>query len=311
MFTWSTDTVRARERFSLWHDVVCQTLFNVATESPPERFSARIIGRSFGAIRFAAIDADRHEIVRNRHHVARLPEDSYLISLQLRGQSRISQVDENMMLDPGEIAIFDGQRLFHIEYPESVSRIIAVVPHAMVDQRAPWLRSHPLRKITSTSPFFEFARRHLLQLAIWEPNMSESEATLLTDNLCNLIALATARDGTPGRLPQELEVEAMLAFCQKNLHDAELSPHLVATHFGISVRTLHLQFAKFGQSFGRWLLKSRLDACSKTLRDPHQRNCSISEIAYRWGFNDLSHFNKSFRAHFDMSPSQWRSRSES
>jgi len=42
------------------------------------------------------------------------------------------------------------------------------------------------------------------------------------------------------------------------------------------------------------------------LRDENQRASNISEIAYRWGFNDLSHFNKAFRARFDMTPREWR-----
>jgi AraC family transcriptional regulator, positive regulator of tynA and feaB len=29
-------------------------------------------------------------------------------------------------------------------------------------------------------------------------------------------------------------------------------------------------------------------------------------IAYRWGFNDLSHFDKAFRARFDCSPRECR-----
>jgi len=80
----------------------------------------------------------------------------------------------------------------------------------------------------------------------------------------------------------------------------------VAARFGISVRTLHLRFERLGETFGRWLLDNRLDACGKALRDPHQRAAAISEIAYRWGFNDLSHFNKAFRAQFDMTPGEWR-----
>ncbi len=127
------------------------------------------------------------------------------------------------------------------------------------------------------------------------------------ENLCNLLALASPTDVALNRMEPELQIEAMLAFCRQNLHDANLSPQLVASHFGISVRTLHLRFEKLGQSFGRWLLENRLDACSKTLRDSYQRNCSISEIAYRWGFNDLSHFNKAFRARFGMTPSEARS----
>jgi AraC-like DNA-binding protein len=80
----------------------------------------------------------------------------------------------------------------------------------------------------------------------------------------------------------------------------------VAAQFGISTRTLHLRFEKLKQTFGRWLLDSRLDASSSALRNPRQRTHSISEIAYSCGFNDLSHFNKSFRTRFGTSPSEWR-----
>ena len=32
----------------------------------------------------------------------------------------------------------------------------------------------------------------------------------------------------------------------------------------------------------------------------------ISEIAFAWGFNDLSHFGRVFREHFGMSPREFR-----
>ena len=55
------------------------------------------------------------------------------------------------------------------------------------------------------------------------------------------------------------------------------------------------------------MLDHRLEVCALALRDPRQRASNISEIAYRWGFNDLSYFNKAFRARFDMTPGEWRS----
>jgi len=306
LVTWSTDTIRARERFSYWNEVVCQTVLNVSTESPPDRFSARISGRSFGNLRFASFNCTGHELVRSRQQVARAPEDFYVITMHLHGKSHFSQDDETISLEPNEIAIVDGRNPFRVAFTEPVRRATAVIPHAMIDQRAPWLRSRPRRKITANSPFADLARRHLQKLAADASTVSESEAALLTDNLCNLLALATARDMAPSRLQPELMLEALLAFCRKNLNNPQLSPARVAAHFGISVRTLHLRFQQFGQSFGRWLLENRLDACGKALRDPQQRNGSISEIAYTWGFNDLSHFNKAFRARFGMPPRQWR-----
>lgn len=306
MDVWSTDTIQARERFSFWREVVCSAVLNVATESPPERFAARIAGRKFGALRFAAFASTSHDIVRSRQHVARAPEDYYLISLQRRGRSHISQGDEAYSLEPGEIAIVDGQRPFRIGFPDPVSRVIAVVPHAMIDRRAPWLRQAPRRKLSSGSRYLDLARRHLLQLTSGRAAETEKEASLLTDNLCNLLALASLPEATPQHMSPALQLAALLAFCRENLHDPELSPTLAAARMGVSVRTVHLRFQSLGQSFGRWLLDSRLDACAQALRDPVQRACGVSEIAYRWGFNDLSHFNKTFRARFGMTPTHWR-----
>ncbi len=303
MAIWSTDTVKPSEGFSFWHEVVCQAVLNVATESRPEGFRARMSGRSFGPLRFAAFESTSHEIVRSRQHVARAPADNYLISLQRHGQSRISQDDSRFVLEAGEIGILDGQRPFRVTFPGPVGRVIAVVPRKMLDARAPWLRRTPMRKIAAESPFADLARRHLLQLARGDRDPGEGEASLLTENLCNLLALASA-PAAPSR--PDAQVEALLGYCRQRLSDPDLSPQAVATHFGISLRTLHLRFEKVGQTFGRWVLDNRLEGCRRALRDPLQASSGISEVAYRWGFNDLSHFNKSFRARFGMTPGEWR-----
>jgi AraC-like DNA-binding protein len=182
-------------------------------------------------------------------------------------------------------------------------RAVAVVPRTMLNSRAPWLRQRALYKF-SNSHFLDLARRHMVRLVT--DDLTENESNLLTENLCNLLALASADDRPPKRLQAELELENLLIFCEKNLHFPGLSPQFVAEHFGISVRTLHTRFKKIEQTFGRWLLEARLDACSKALKDPLRQNSSISEIAYSCGFNDLSHFNKSFRVRFDATPSEWR-----
>ena len=179
-----------------------------------------------------------------------------------------------------------------------------MLPRSITEGRAPWLRRRPLFKLASNSVYADLTRRHLLQLTA--DDLSESEVALLTENLCNLLALLDHPDIPINRVQPELQLEALLDFCRRNLHDPALSPDLVAAQFGISTRTLHLRFEKFEQTFGRWLLDTRLDASCNALRNSRQHTCSISEIAYSCGFNDLSHFNKSFRMRFGTSPSEWR-----
>jgi AraC-like DNA-binding protein len=177
----------------------------------------------------------------------------------------------------------------------------------MLEQRAPWLLG-PARggKFASNARFANLLRLHITELTADAAPLGDSEASLLADSLCNLVALAAA-DGVPAtRLQPELQLEALLVFCRQNLHDPDLSPQQAADHVGISLRTLHSRFQKTDRTFGHWVLENRLEGCRAALRAPHQRHLSISEVAHRWGFNDLSYFNKAFRTQFGMTPGDWR-----
>jgi AraC family transcriptional activator of tynA and feaB len=308
MIHWTNDAVDSRQRSSSWREVVCQTVFDVPANSPPEKTCARTAGGHPGSAGLVAFDRVGHETVKTRQPLAPAPRDCYLINLQLTGHSRIAQDGVCLTLAPTEIAILDGRRPFHIQFPESISRIVAFLPRDMVDRRAPWLRPRPARKLmTSDCPYADLARRHLLHLAAGNQELNESVTSLLMDNLFNLFTLANMQAAAGFDGPRrELPLESLLAFCRQHLHEANLSPHFVAAHFRISVRTLHLRFEKLGQSFSRWLLEARLEACGTALRDPHSAGRTICEIAYRCGFNDLSHFNRTFRARFKTTPRGWR-----
>ena len=310
MHVWSTDAIRKRERFSYWREALCKAVFNLTIEAHPENFSARITARSSGVLRFATSESTPYQVVRTRQDIDTAPPDHYSVFVQLRGRSVITQGKESLCYLPNDIAISDGRYPFHCALPDDGRRAFAVIPREMVDGRAPWLRGKPLHKLSAEKPFVDLARRHLMELTAPDSTLSEGATGLLTENFCNLLALASTHERATNRLQPELQMEAILAFCRQHLHDTELTPQRAADRFGISVRTLHLRFAQIGQTFGRWLLEHRLDACGAALRDENQRGVNISDIAYRWGFNDLSHFNKVFRARFDQTPREWRTRPE-
>jgi AraC-like DNA-binding protein len=305
MTEWSTDTVQPHERYSYWREAICQSVFNISIEAPPGPFSARLASRASGPLRIAAGESSGYLLVRNQRELDAAPSDHYCIYLQRRGEGVIEQCDQAFTYQPDDIAISDLRLPFRAVHADGGRRITAVVPCALIDRRAPWVVRTPLRRLAANSAYVDLARRHLVEMAE-NKDMSESATTLLTENLCNLVALASAPEIVPGRMQPELQIEAMLAFCRQHLHNADLTPQRVADHLGVSVRTLHLRFKQIGQTFGRWMLDERLNACRGALRDHGQRDSNISEIAYRWGFNDLSYFNKSFRARFDQTPVEWR-----
>jgi AraC-like DNA-binding protein len=205
-----------------------------------------------------------------------------------------------LAFNANDICISDGRLPFRADM-HAGRRAFAVIPRAMIDRRAPWLRRGPLHKLDAASPFVDLARRHILELASGGA-LTESTTNLLTENLCNLLTLASVTEVETNRLQSELQIEALLAYCRQHLHDAGLTPQRAADYLRVSVRTLHSRFKQVGKTFGRWVLDNRLDACRTALGDPNQRGLSISEIVYRWDFNDLSHFNKAFRARYGQSP---------
>lgn len=299
--TWSTDSVRPHDGLSFWREAVCEAVLNVAPQAPGEAFRASLSGQAFGPLRFASFSSTGHFIVREKSHVNRASDDHYLVSLQQRGRSGLEQGDDDpCWLAPGEIGIVDGTRPFRVSFPGAVSRLLAVVPRQRVEARAPWLRAGRACKIAASSPYVALARGHLVELA--SGDIAPRQAELLTDNLCNLLALATAPQAADEFLPTGTQTEAIMAYCHARLGDADLTPRAVAAHFGISLRTLHLRFEETGSSFGRWLLESRLQACRHALSDPAQHGRTISDIAYGTGFGDLSHFSKAFRARFGETP---------
>ena len=301
---WSTSTVAAREKVSYWREMVCNAVFGISVETMPEQFSARITARNAGPLRFAMSESNAYRIARSKADIDASASDHFSIYLQLAGQTVSSMNDEIYTFEANDIGIYDGRQPFRSMH--GGKRAIAVIPRAMIERRAPWLTRTPHHKLAGDSPFAALARRHLITLTDTASTLTETAMSLLSENLCNLVALASTEDTAPDQLSPELQLEAILAFCRRNLHDAELSPQRVADQLGMSVRTLHWRFKRAGQTFGQWVRENRLEGCAAALRDPNHRTVNISDIAYNWGFNDLSHFNKAFRARFSMTPRDWR-----
>ena len=50
----------------------------------------------------------------------------------------------------------------------------------------------------------------------------------------------------------------------------------------------------------------RLERCAEWLRQPSWRDISITQIAFRAGFNNATHFGHVFRERYGVAPREWR-----
>jgi AraC-like DNA-binding protein len=124
------------------------------------------------------------------------------------------------------------------------------------------------------------------------------------------VALASTMQGQKPRVSSAkgLALMSLHAAMDSRLSDQHLDGEMVAAAAGISVRYANSVLAEDGTSLTRLIQAKRLERCRMALEDEAQAHRTISEIAYAWGFSDMTHFGRRFRARFGLLPSDCRRR---
>ncbi|MEU6261141.1 helix-turn-helix domain-containing protein [Streptomyces sp. NPDC047043] len=118
--------------------------------------------------------------------------------------------------------------------------------------------------------------------------------------------LDTALTLTAPRAPSPTAREALLLrarrYIEDHLDDPGLCASSVAEAFDVSVRTLHLAFGDTGSTVGRWIRERRLRVCYRDLARAGG-GTTVTDVAFRWGFNDMAHFSRVFKQAYGVTPS--------
>lgn len=88
--------------------------------------------------------------------------------------------------------------------------------------------------------------------------------------------------------------------------EPEFGPSAAAEALGISKRYLHAVLAENGTTFMETLRRIRLDRAAALLTDGRFRAHPISDLSWRCGYQDPSHFARVFRQRFGTGPREWR-----
>ena len=103
-------------------------------------------------------------------------------------------------------------------------------------------------------------------------------------------------------------MRSVKAWIEDHLSDPDLSLEKIAKNNGISLRHLHYLFRLTDMSAAEWVWDRRLQRCYDLLTRSELNNLSVTEVAYRLGFNSSSHFSTAFRRKFGLRPSDVRRR---
>jgi AraC-like DNA-binding protein len=187
-------------------------------------------------------------------------------------------------------------------------RVLALfLPREMVEAVLPEAESIHGSVIEYQSPLARLIPAHLAELCRQLPAMSAPEAHDAMQACGLLIAAAfgkqTGLTGNARAAARTARFASARRYIDANLGQLDLTVDRVLAVSQLSRPTLYRLFEPDG-GLAAYIRNRRLRAAADELqRYPHR---PVVEVAYCWGFNSASDFNRAFRRAYDMSPGDFR-----
>lgn len=308
----STREFQAEERFDAWREDM-SLIFDV--EDPlveeGEFFHATFELYNFGQSVFGELHSSSARYLRTRDKILSDGLDSVLIQLFLEGECQFGCGRQTTLVKTGDIVIFDLSRRVD-NFNASFRHVTMMVPRELVAAAIPNIHQWHGAILPRDNPAVRLLRNHLISCQRMAPSFDLGAGRHLESATVALTAAATS--GKPSLIEgaTDDDVELVLTFqikryIRESLGSENLSPEALAHKFGISRAQIYRLMEPVG-GIARYIRKLRLNRCFEELRNPALSHLTISEIAYRSGFAQLSTFQRNFRETFGLTPGEARER---
>jgi AraC family transcriptional activator of tynA and feaB len=312
----STADVHQRDAFDYWHEMLCKKVIgHDCTPKDRRGFSASI---QFAFLTDIALVQYESAPVQNdvtRHHVVHANADELLVRRQLAGVFIAEQDGREVVLEAGDITLFDPRRPMRGKYFDGAKQLVLKVPRRQLEARVGDVRQAVARSIKPLEAEHGLTSTYLRMLPTYADGLGAAAACIVRDQTLDLVAVSLAKAMAGGRprlsSSRSLILVNVRAAIEARLSDPALDAKTVAAAAGVSVRYANAVLAEDGTSIMRLVWARRLEHCRRALTDPSQAHRAVRQIAFGWGFSDMTHFGRSFRAAYGSLPSDYRKRAKS
>ena len=250
--------------------------------------------------------------MRAPSHIAHAASDELFICLQLFGRLALEQNGREVILEGGHITLLDPLLPYVGRFSAGSNLFVLKVPRQALVARLGNLRDMVIRSIKPTSALGSLASSYMAVLPSLSGRSNSPAEEIIKNQVLDLMAISlTEAIGTHRPTVSSKRSLALMnvhTAIETRLCDPKLDADAVAAAARISVRYANKVLAREGTSVARLIQAKRLARCRKALEDPLQADRTLSEIAYAWGFSDMTHFGRRFKAAYGVLPSDYRRR---
>jgi AraC family transcriptional activator of tynA and feaB len=309
----STEHVHPRDRFDFWHSVARKDVVD-HTSRPRCRntFRAQLRSGSVGAIDLVLFQNSEMSVAHTRRHIAHANTDELFICRQFGGRVALEQDGRQVMLEPGDITLLDPRLQYRARFSEDSEVLVLKIPRQLMEARLGQTQEMTARSVKPSIAENGLLSASLAMLPSQTDGLGPTAEALLEPHLLDLITLSiggTMREkGARTSSARSLVRVRLRAAVEAHLADRTLDASTVARAAGVSVRYANEVLAEESTSIVQLIQARRLARCRQALEDPLQTGRTVSEIAYGWGFSDMTHFGRRFKAAYGVLPSEHRRR---
>ncbi|MEW6642799.1 MAG: helix-turn-helix domain-containing protein [Pseudomonadota bacterium] len=307
----STDIAPRHRKLAFWQDIVCDVFVQLDCRSDlGDDLHGAIRSSMLGPVSCTHVTSGAQRVYRTASRIARAREDYILIALGCEGSGGVVQDGRETVIHPGAFAFYDTTRPYELLFDADFRQTIFQIPRAALQQRVAGTEALTAVGFDRQRPLDRLALDFLTGIAGLVDEVDADTGARLSEQALDLVAMAIGDRLARGAVSPSSHRAALLhrlkAHIRAHLADPGLSLTETAAVLGISPRYVNNLLADEQTSFQRHVLEQRLAQCHRALASRVQSHRQIGEIAFAWGFNDLSHFGRAFREHYGLSPRAWR-----
>lgn len=309
----STEHVHPRDRFDLWHSVARRDVVDhTSTPRCRNTFRAQLRSGSVGAIGLVLFQNSDMSVTHTRRHIAHANTDELFICRQFGGRVALEQDGRQVVLDSGDVTLIDPRLQYQARFSEDSEVLVLKIPRQLMEARLGQTQEMTARLVKSSTAGNGLLSASLAMLPLHTDGLGLAAEALLEPHLLDLITLSiggTIAEKRPRTSSARSLVRVRLrAAVEARLADRTLDSTTVARAAGVSVRYASEVLAEESTSIVQLIQARRLARCRQALEDSLQTGRTVSEIAYGWGFSDMTHFSRRFKAAYGVLPSEYRRR---
>jgi len=323
-FRFSTRNLSPKQRLSRWNEAFGRPLARRILAPPwssQGQFHVEMTGYMLGHAGNAPDNGQSTSVMRmtvtaggSAHRTRELlsdGNDDVILHVHETGHRVVSQLGREVTVEPGGGLLSSNADVSTIVLPGPARFSSVAVPRKLMTALAPGVEDAFLRPLAPNAGVLRVLIKYL--------DILEDESTLATPelrhtfaahihDLCAL-AIGATRDAAEiaeGRGLRAARLSAVKADIAENLGNGGVSATALALRQRVTPRYIQKLFEGEGTTLSQFVRGLRLACVHRALTDPRSAHRTIGELAFDAGFGDLSTFNRYFRRHFGITPSDVR-----